>query len=134
MADNSSKIHEQFGYVNNLLIVLSMAFLTYLVNLSMRVKATLPFKLEKYLVMIALVTIFSSLILGVVVAWIRIDQFRVGARMNKDEVSKEDHRKNVKEYLVIERKKRRLLKYQALTLATSAFFMLIFSIISLFKD
>ncbi len=121
---DSSEITKQFGFVNNLFIGLSTGLITFLAHLSFTAEiASLPVY-EKVLMIASLITAFISLLLGAILAWKRIDQFRVESRLN--DLTKEEVKEHVKVIARRELIARRLLKYQgiSLLLAASMLFLL----------
>src|SRR3990172_2282403 len=118
----SDETHRQFAFVNNLFIGLSTGILTFLVHLAFNNDFSFSNVVVQGLVLLATITTFASLLVGVILAWIRVQHFRLFSGAS---ISNERGIQKIREAAIPELLDRKLIKSQGLLLLLSALFLFI---------
>ena len=118
----SDETHRQFAFVNNLFIGLSTGILTFLVHLAFNNDFSFSNVVVQGLVLLATITTFASLLVGVILAWIRVQHFRLFSGAS---ISNERGIQKIREAAIPELLDRKLIKAQGLLLLLSALFLFI---------
>jgi len=131
-SEMSSRIEQQIAYVNNLFTGLSTGILTFLVHLAFNGDFTFSGLSDKVIILSSTTLTFMSLSFGVYLSWLRIEHYRMQSR-HKSLSEEEDKKHNLTNLIRSERKNRKFLKYQAITLVLAAAFLVVLAVLAFLR-
>lgn len=108
--------------------MIAIAIVTFMVNLASKADYNLNI-FEKIVLLFSLLQIFTSLSIGVYLAWYRIQHYRLGSKVNDKDHDEVTNKNNVLYYLQSEKRKRKFLKWEGIFLIGGTFFMFLYTFV-----